>query len=284
MQCQNKSVSAKRCIFHSNSACTNGGGERLLLSSWNRGLSGRLQFQGKGQRFTVHKGKEKDNTKKATEESSEIRYSLLPSFISAAKKQKQQPLCPKGSLSITDSFQKAFYIPSSLSDGLIRFSLVLLPFNYQKLSWERRVRCGSTASLPAGSWWAAEEYVPLHGDALLACSLSPSPSLAMAATAAAAACAGPLCAAGAGKRHRGEIRCHADLSASLGDFELTSGGCHVWQLEKQADCAWLLQEVPDLTLLPLLKCSYSFSLPPSPLVASSAIKAQVAPSCKKMPF
>lgn len=126
--------------------------------------------------------------------------------------------------------------------------------------------------------------MPLHGDALLACLLSPSPSLAMAATAAAAACAGPLCAAGAGKQHRGEIRCHADLSAPPGDFELTSGGCRVRQLEKQAGCAWLLQQVPDLTPLPPLKCSCSFSLPPSPLAASSAIKAQVVPSCKKMPF
>lgn len=127
------------------------------------------------------------------------------------------------------------------------FSLVLLPSNYQKLSWERRVRCGSSASLPAGSRGAAKEYVPPHGDALLARSL-PVPRLAMAATAAAAACASPSRAAGAGKRRRGGSRRNADLSAPPGDFELTSGSCCVRQLEKQAGCAWLLQEVPDLTL------------------------------------
>lgn len=90
---------------------------RKTSSSWNRGLSGRLQFHRKRSALhkgKQHKGKETNNTKKAAEESSELRHSLLPSFISATKKQKQQPLRPKGSLSITDSFQKAFYIPSSL--------------------------------------------------------------------------------------------------------------------------------------------------------------------------
>lgn len=141
-----------------------------------------------------------------------------------------------------------------------------------------------SASLPAGSWGAAKEYVPPHGDALLARSL-PVPRLAMAATAAAAACASPSRAAGTGKRRRGGSCRNADLSAPPGDFELTSGGCCVRQLEKQAGCAWLPQEVPDLTLLPLLKRSRSFfSPPPSPLVASSAIKAQAFPSCKKLPF
>lgn len=286
MQCHNKRISAKSCIFHSNrSACTDGGGERPLPPSWNRALSGRdSNSTGKGQRFAVHKGKGKNNTKKATEESSRIRYSSLAPFISATEKQKQQPLHPKGSLSIRDSFQKAFYIPSSPSDVLMGFSLVLLPSNYQKLSWERCVRCGSSASLPAGSWGAAEEYVPPHGDALRACSL-PVPRLAMAATAATAACASPSRAAGAGKQRRGGSRRNADLTAPPGDFELTSGGCRVRQLENQAGCAWLLQEVPDLALLPLLKCSCSFfSPPPSPLVASSAIKAQFFPSCKKLPF
>lgn len=128
--------------------------------------------------------------------------------------------------------------------------------------------------------------MPPQGDAPLAPSL-PVPRLAMAATAAAAAaaCASPSRAAGAGKRRRGGSRRNADFSAPPGDFELSSGGCRVWQPEKQAGCAWLPQEVPDLTLLPLLKCSCSFfSPPPSPLVASSAIKAYAFPSCKKLPF
>lgn len=162
---------------------------------------------------------------------------------------------------VTDSFQMAFYIPSSLSDVLVGFSLLLLPSNYQKLSRERRVRCGSSASLPAGSRGAAEEYVPPDGDALLARSL-PVPRLAMAAKAA-AACASPRRAAGAGKGHRGGRRRNADLSAPPADLELTSGGCRVRQRKKRAGCAWLPQEVPDLAPLPLLKCSHSFSLPPS---------------------
>jgi len=195
----------------------------------------RLQFHRKRSAPHGAKAKKKNNTKKATEESSGIRYSLLAPFISATEKQKQQLLHPKGSLSITDSFQKSFHISSSLSDVLMGFSLVLLPSKYQKLSWEWCVRCGSSASLPAGSWGAAEEYVPPHRDALLVHFL-PLPRLAMAATAAAVTCTSPLRAAGAGKRCRGGSRRNTDLSVPLGDFELTSGGCRVWQLEKQAGC------------------------------------------------
>lgn len=96
--------------------------------------------------------------------------------MSVTEEDKQQPLHPKGSLSITDSFQKAFYKPSCLSDVLLGFSLVLLPSNYQQLSRERRVRCGSSVSVPTGSRGAAEEYVRASTRGCSACSLRPGPT------------------------------------------------------------------------------------------------------------
>lgn len=58
----------------------------------------------------------------------------------------------------------------------------------------------------------------------------------------------------------------AQVCVSSGDFELTSGACHVRRLGKRAGCAWLLQEVPDLTLLPpakmLMLLLLASSLPP----------------------
>lgn len=92
-------------------------------------------------------------------------------------------------------------------------------------------------------------YVPPRGDALLARCL-PVPRLAMATTAAAAASAGPLRAAGAEKQCRGGSRRDADLSAPAGDFEVTSGGCRVWQLQQQAGCAWLHQRCQTLRSCP----------------------------------
>lgn len=43
------------------------------------------------------------------------------------------------------------------------FSLVLLPSNYRELSRERRVRCGSSASLPAGSRELLRNLCPQWG-------------------------------------------------------------------------------------------------------------------------
>lgn len=89
MQCHNKRVSAKRCIFHSNrSACTDGEGERPLPPGWNRRLSGRgSNSTAKAQHSVVCEGKE-NNTKKATEESFRIQDSLLAPLLSATEKQK----------------------------------------------------------------------------------------------------------------------------------------------------------------------------------------------------
>lgn len=151
------------------------GEKDLFQLEW--GCSGRdSNSTGKGQHFAVCKGKEENNTKKDTKESSGIQYSLLAPLVSAIEEHKHQPLHPKGSLSITDSFQKAFYKPSRLSDILLGFSLALLPSNYQQLSWERRVRCGSVVSVPAGSRGAAEEYVRASTRGCSACSLPPSPT------------------------------------------------------------------------------------------------------------
>lgn len=90
MQCHNKRVSAKRCILHSNrSACTDGGGERPLPPGWNRRLSGRdSNSTAKAQHSAVCKGKEKNNTKKATEESFRMQISSPAPLISATEKQK----------------------------------------------------------------------------------------------------------------------------------------------------------------------------------------------------
>lgn len=90
MQCHNRRVSAKRCIFHSNrSACTDRERERPLPPGWNTRLSGRdSNSTAKAQHCAVCKGKEKNNTKKAREESFRIQHSLLAPFLSATERQK----------------------------------------------------------------------------------------------------------------------------------------------------------------------------------------------------
>lgn len=167
-------------------------------------------------------------------------------------------------MSIPDSSLKSFYAASSSCDALMGFSLVLSPSNYQELSWERRVRCGSGASLAAGSRELLRNPCLQRGMLWPAGGLEAGLAAGLeAGLAAEQGCAAPrLRAAGAGGRGAAAA---AQVCVSSGDFELTSGACHVRRLGKRAGCAWLLQEVPDLTLLPLLKCSCSFfSRPPSP--------------------
>lgn len=246
MQWHNKRVSAERCIFHSNrSACTDRGGERPRPPSWNRGWSGRdSNSTGKGQCSAVHKEKQENNTEKATKESSGIRYSSLAPFISATEEQKKQPLHPKGSLSIPDSSQEAFYIPGSLTSVRVGFS-----FDCLRTTRSSRGRNASDAAAATRPCQQDPGLLPrntcLHTGML--CSLPPGPAPGNGSH---RRCASPSHAAGAGKRRRGGscccCCCSADFSAPTGDFELTSGGCRVRQLEQQAGCAQLPQEVPDL--------------------------------------
>lgn len=86
---QQKSFSKKMYLPFKQKCLHRWMGERPFAPGWNRRLSGRDSYStAKAQHCAVCEGKEKNNTKKATEESFGIQHSSLAPFISATEKQK----------------------------------------------------------------------------------------------------------------------------------------------------------------------------------------------------
>lgn len=200
----------------------------------------RLQFHGKRSVLCGAQGERGEQYRKGHQRILRDTILLAGSFYLCNGGAEKAAPSPKG-LSVHTRFLSEGLLYTWLPDVRVGFS-----FDCLRTTRSSRGRNASDAAAATRPCQQDPGLLPrntcLHTGML--CSLPPGPTPGNGSH---RRCASPSHAAGAGKRRRGgSCCCSADFSAPLGDFELTSGGCRVRQLEQQAGCAQLPQEVPDL--------------------------------------